>query len=198
MKKIVLFMLSALLALGLAGCASETTPQASPSPMMTTAAPATQAPTTAPTVAPTIAPTIAPEQTASSMMSTGAPSSPSAAGMASEMTDEDAMTVAEAVSTEVARLSEIDKATTVVVGDTALIGVSFDAQYQGEMTTRIKDMVADRAKTADARIQNVWVTADPDLLERVQALWDKRDGGSAVADITDEFQEIVNRLMPQG
>lgn len=194
MKKIVLFMLSALLALGLAGCASETTPQASPSPMMTTAAPATQAPTEAPTVAPTIAP----EQTASSMMSTGAPSSPSAAGMASEMTDEDAMTVAEAVSTEVARLSEIDKATTVVVGDTALIGVSFDTQYQGEMTTRIKDMVADRAKTADARIQNVWVTADPDLLERVQALWDKRDGGSAVADITDEFQEIVNRLMPQG
>ena len=42
------------------------------------------------------------------------------------------------------------------------------------------------------------MTADPDLLERVQALWDKRDGGSAVADITDEFQEIVNRLMPQG
>lgn len=187
-------MLSALLALGLAGCASEMTPQASPSPMMTTAAPTTQAPT----VGPTLAPTIAPETTASAMMPTGAPSSPSAADVASEMTDEEALTAAEKVSTEVARLSEIDEATTVVVGDTALIGVSFDAQYQGEMTTRIKDMVADRAKTADSRIQNVWVTADPDLLERVRAIWEQRDGGSAIADITDEFQEIVNRLMPQG
>lgn len=121
------------------------------------------------------------------------PTAPAAGGT---MSDSDAMAVAKKVSDEVTRLSEISKATTVVVGDTALIGVEFDAQYKGEMTTRIKDMVASRAKAADKRIQNVTVTADPDLLTRVTDLGKKLDGGSVISDITTEFTEIVNRIAP--
>lgn len=123
------------------------------------------------------------------------PTAPAAGGT---MSDSDAMAVAKKVSDEVQRLSEIEKATTLVVGDTALIGVQFDAQYKGEMTTRIKDMVANRAKAADKRIQNVSVTADPDLLTRVQDLGRKLDGGSVLSDITTEFTEIVNRIAPVG
>lgn len=148
---------------------------------------------------PTEAPTIAPD----AMPGTGVPEAgmsaePTAPAASGTMSDEDAMAVAKKVSDEVQRLSEIKKATTLVVGDTALIGVEFDAQYKGEMTTRIKDMVANRAKAADKRIQNVSVTADPDLLTRVQDLGTKLDGGSVISDITTEFTEIVNRIAPVG
>lgn len=149
---------------------------------------------------PTEAPTIAPDTTLpmTDTPETGTSAEPTAPAASGTMSDEDAMTVAKKVSDEVQRLSEIKKATTLVVGDTALIGVEFDAQYKGEMTTRIKDMVASRAKAADKRIQNVSVTADPDLLTRVQDLGKKLDGGSVISDITTEFTEIVNRIAPVG
>ncbi len=149
---------------------------------------------------PTEAPTIAPDTTlpTTDMPEAGTSAEPTAPAASGTMSDEDAMTVAKKVSDEVQRLSEIKKATTLVVGDTALIGVEFDAQYKGEMTTRIKDMVANRAKAADKRIQNVSVTADPDLLTRVQDLGKKLDGGSVISDITTEFTEIVNRIAPVG
>lgn len=149
---------------------------------------------------PTEAPTIAPDTTLpmTDMPEAGTSAEPTAPAASGTMSDEDAMTVSKKVSDEVQRLSEIKKATTLVVGDTALIGVEFDAQYKGEMTTRIKDMVANRAKAADKRIQNVSVTADPDLLTRVQDLGKKLDGGSVISDITTEFTEIVNRIAPVG
>ncbi len=199
MKKTILVLLSALLVVSLAGCASNTTPTPSPSPITTTAAP-TQEATVEPTTMPTEAPTIAPDTTlpTTDMPEAGTSAEPTAPAASGTMSDEDAMTVAKKVSDEVQRLSEIKKATTLVVGDTALIGVEFDAQYKGEMTTRIKDMVANRAKAADKRIQNVSVTADPDLLTRVQDLGKKLDGGSVISDITTEFTEIVNRIAPVG
>lgn len=199
MKKTILVLLSALLVVSLAGCASNTTPTPSPSPITTTAAP-TQEATVEPTTMPTEAPTIAPDATLpmTDMPEAGTSAEPTAPAASGTMSDEDAMTVAKKVSDEVQRLSEIKKATTLVVGDTALIGVEFDAQYKGEMTTRIKDMVANRAKAADKRIQNVSVTADPDLLTRVQDLGKKLDGGSVISDITTEFTEIVNRIAPVG
>lgn len=199
MKKTILVLLSALLVVSLAGCASNTTPTPSPSPITTTAAP-TQEATVEPTTLPTEAPTIAPDTTLpmTDMPEAGTSAEPTAPAASGTMSDEDAMTVAKKVSDEVQRLSEIKKATTLVVGDTALIGVEFDAQYKGEMTTRIKDMVANRAKAADKRIQNVSVTADPDLLTRVQDLGKKLDGGSVISDITTEFTEIVNRIAPVG
>ncbi|WP_102411540.1 YhcN/YlaJ family sporulation lipoprotein [Beduinella massiliensis] len=199
MKKTILVLLSALLVVSLAGCASNTTPTPSPSPITTTAAP-TQEATVEPTTMPTEAPTIAPDTTLpmTDMPEAGTSAEPTAPAASGTMSDEDAMTVAKKVSDEVQRLSEIKKATTLVVGDTALIGVEFDAQYKGEMTTRIKDMVANRAKAADKRIQNVSVTADPDLLTRVQDLGKKLDGGSVISDITTEFTEIVNRIAPVG
>src|SRR5699024_10330252 len=56
-----------------------------------------------------------------------------------DMTDDDRTRTdeAEKISNEVADLKEIDSATCVITGDTAMVGVQFDDQYKGELTDDI-------------------------------------------------------------
>ncbi len=182
MKRTTLLILCAALAVALAGCASN---------------PASPLPTPSP-VSPTMMPPTDSMMPSTSMMPDGAltPGSttmPEAAGMISPA---DAKAAAKKVSDEVVKLSEIDKATTMIVGNTALIGVNFTAQYKGQMTTRIKDMVIDRAKKAAPQLKKVAVTADPDLLARIQAMADQMTDGTDSAQVSTEFSEIVNRIAP--
>jgi YhcN/YlaJ family sporulation lipoprotein len=112
------------------------------------------------------------------------------------MTAAQAKEAAKRISDEVTKLSEVENATTAVVGNTALIGVNFASQYKGQMTTRIKDMVSERAKKAAPSIKNVAVTADPDLLTRIKSISSKLETGGGANGISTEFSEIVNRIKP--
>ncbi len=181
MKKTTLTILCVALVFAMAGCASNT---------------GTQLPTPSP-----MSPTMMPANTMAPSMSTlpGGSPLPDATGQpeaANMMTSEEAAAAAKRISDEVIKLSEVDKATTVVMGSTALVGVNFTAQYKGEMTTRIKDMVSERAKKAAPAIQQVAVSADPDLITRIQALMTKVQNGANATEISTEFSEIVNRVAP--
>lgn len=126
-----------------------------------------------------------------------APNSSTVPDNSTIMSAEEANVAAKRISDEVAKLSEVDKATTVVMGNTALIGVNFAAQYKGEMTNRIKEMVTERTQKSVPAIKTVVVTADPDLISRIQAMTTKVQNGSSVADVGSEFTEIVNRILPK-
>lgn len=179
MKRTTLVILCVALAFAAAGCASNTGTQLpTPSPMNPTMMPSS---------------TMMPSNTTPGDMLPGATGQPEATGT---MSTEEAMAAAKRVSDEVIKLSEVDKATTVVMGNSALIGVTFTEQYKGEMTTRIKDMVSERAKKAAPAIQRVAVTADPDLITRIQAIMTKVQGGANASEIGTEFSEIVNRVAP--
>ncbi|MCL2812079.1 MAG: YhcN/YlaJ family sporulation lipoprotein [Clostridia bacterium] len=180
MKRTTLVILCVALVCALAGCASNVgTPLPSPEPYGPTMLPSS-------TMMP--AP-VMPEGTAAP----GATVGPETTGAMSTV---DAAAAAKRVSDEVVKLSEIDKATTVVMGNTALIGVHFATQYRGEMTTRIKDMVEERAKAAAPSIQRISITADPDLIARIQAILTKVQNGASATEIGAEFSEIVNRVVP--
>jgi YhcN/YlaJ family sporulation lipoprotein len=170
----------ALLLGTLAGCASSAGgPLPSPSPMGPGAL-GTPTPLNSAMPEDTAAPGAVPQTTGAMVM----------------LTPAQAQQAAQRISDEAAKLSEVGRATAVVLGNTALVGVEFDAQYKGDMTTRIKDMVTDRAKQAEPAIQRVAVSADPDVVQRVRAMAESTQGNNA-ADISAEFTEIVNRIMPR-
>ncbi len=176
MKRTILLFLCLVILASLAGCASNTTaPMPSAMPLNTD-----------------MMPTVQPIES----MMPGTSAQPEVPSAAVNMTPAEAQQAAKRISDEVVKLSEIDKATTVVMGNSALVGVNFTAQYKGEMTTRIKDMVNDRAKKAVPVIQSVAVTADPDLLKRIQAMATDVTGGQET-DISAQFSEIFTRIMPR-
>lgn len=215
MKKLILTLLCGALVIGLAGCASSSAENAgkvgnSPSPAPTTAAPmttpeATMMPATPQTMTPDAqeTPVIDPNAPGGATVD-GATGGMSDAGMMANNANDAMMSVGDAgklgeqIAEEVERLSEIDDAQVVVMGDTAIIAVEFDDQYKGEMTTRIQDMVKTRVQNVDKNIKNVRVTSDPSLFTTVGEMAQSLTSGTvkALDEIGDEFKTMLDKIVP--
>ena len=98
---------------------------------------------------------------------------------------------AETVENRVGQISEISECRILVSGDTALVGVKFTPQYQGEMTERIRDMVAGQVKAADPMLQTVAVTANADDVARIFEMSDAVKSGQSVDELDSDIDSIV-------
>jgi len=92
------------------------------------------------------------------------------------------------------RLSEIEDSRVVVEGDTALVGVKFSNAYQGNMTERIRDMVAAEVKKADPGIRTVAVTAEEKDVGTVWELSNQMTGGGPMESLGARIDEIVRNV----
>lgn len=98
---------------------------------------------------------------------------------------------AETVENRVGQISEISECRILVSGDTALVGVKFTPQYQGEMTERIRDMIAGQVKAADPMLQTVAVTANADDVARIFEMSDAVKSGQSVDELDSDIDSIV-------
>lgn len=89
------------------------------------------------------------------------------------------------------QISEISQSRVVVAGNTALVAVRFGSAYQGEMTERIREMIAAEVMKADPQITTVAVTADEDDVEDVYEISDRVLAGTDMDDLKEEINEIV-------
>lgn len=111
------------------------------------------------------------------------------------MTLEEAVTVSDNVETEVGKLSEIDTATAVVIGNMAVVGVTFDSQYKGGMTTRLTDMVKDRVGTVKNGITTIGVTSDPTMIKTIRDLKTSLDQpGTSLESVRNKVSDLVGQL----
>ncbi len=91
----------------------------------------------------------------------------------------------------IAQISEISEARVVVTGNTALVGVKFNQAYQGQMTERIREMVAAEVMAADPQITTVAVTADAEDVNSVYDLSDRMLAGRDLDTLKEDINEIV-------
>lgn len=98
---------------------------------------------------------------------------------------------AASIENNINQISEIAESRVVVTGTTALVGVRFASEYRGEMTERIREMVAAEVKQADPAIQTVAVTADEKDVTKVYSLSDKVRAGKAMDELSADINEIV-------
>ena len=95
------------------------------------------------------------------------------------------------IEANVSRISEIEDCRVVVTGTTALVGVKFAEAYQGEVTERIREMVAAEVMKADPAIQTVAVTAENDDVEDVYEISDELRSGKPAETVANDINEIV-------
>lgn len=95
------------------------------------------------------------------------------------------------IEAQIARISEIREARVVTAGDTALVGVKFDPAYRGQLTERIREMVAAEVMAADPGITTVAVTADGDDVEEIYEISERTTLGREMDTLKDDIQEIV-------
>lgn len=178
-NKIKLMLLMTLVAVALTACACNgvtATPTPSPSAMTTTPLPS---------------PTATAEMTPMESGTSESPTATDGADMA-EAVD------TEALKMEVEKLSEVDTSDIVAHGDKAIVGVTFDAQYQGTLTDRIETMIAEKIVQIKANMTNVAVTADPTLCTEIKTLAEETKGKAMTDEQIKKFDELYTKIKPAG
>ena len=89
------------------------------------------------------------------------------------------------------RISEVSDCRIVVAGTTALVGVKFTNAYQGDVTKRIREMVASEVMKADPSIQTVAVTSETEDVNRIYEISEKLRTGTPADTLTEEINAIV-------
>lgn len=102
---------------------------------------------------------------------------------------------AKKVVDELDKMSEVKKSTVVVQGDTALVGLEFQAQYKGELTSRIREMVAEKVKAVDANVTKVAVTADAEDYKKISEMATSAEGGTLAADMVNAMKQMTERIL---
>lgn len=183
-KKTGILMVLSLACMGLfTACTSNADVMPQPGPTAGANGKVTAAPQA--TASPSVTQSVVPMVTATAQ--------PATVGAANTVAD--AQRLSDRVEDEVEKLSEVDDAAAVVVGNIALVGVSYDGQYRGGMTDRLKGMVTERVEMTDKTITAVHVTDDAALYKSISALNDMMDdAGASFEQLQTKALEIAARL----
>ena len=103
-------------------------------------------------------------------------------------TADDALTASKELRDAVEKLTEID------TGNMALVGVTYDSSYQGELDDRIRGMVLDRAKAVNPAIQSVAVTDDPTAFSEIASLYQMLQSGSPYTTVKTNADTLADGM----
>ncbi|SFS81384.1 YhcN/YlaJ family sporulation lipoprotein [Marininema halotolerans] len=106
------------------------------------------------------------------------------------------MRTADDVSDALVKMNEIDAATTVVIRDTAYIGVAFANNYQGGMTSKLKNKVAKKAREIDSSLKRVYVSANPGFVDALENYARSVREGKPISGLVNGFMDLVGRTFP--
>ncbi|MDM5197085.1 YhcN/YlaJ family sporulation lipoprotein [Fictibacillus enclensis] len=104
--------------------------------------------------------------------------------------------IANEAADEVVKLPEVRRANVIVTDNNAYVAAVLEDGTNGKLTKDTEKKIADRVKSTDPDINNVFVSTNPDFVDRVQKYVDDVQAGKPVKGFFDEFSEMVQRLFP--
>ncbi len=90
----------------------------------------------------------------------------------------------------------VKKATVVISGKMAYVGLDLDADIEEEQTNEVEKMVMDKVKGAEEAITTVYVTSDADTVTRIKKIAEGISEGKPVSSFGKELEEIGRRITP--
>ncbi len=185
-RKLLLTLVFILATAALTACSCSISPGASPSPSPS-ALTATPSPTQSATASPSPM-----ESAATTPGASAASPSPESSAQTGAALDLDAL------AQEVEKLSEVSLCDVVAEGDRAVVGLSFDAQYQGTLTDRIEEMVREKITGIESAVIHIAVTADPTLCTEIKNLAQEVQGKPMTEEQMAKFDELYEKIQPAG
>ena len=185
-RKLLLTLVFILATAALTACSCSISPGASPSPSPS-ALTATPSPTQSATASPSPM-----ESAATTPGASAASPSPESSAQTDAAIDLDAL------AQEVEKLSEVSLCDVVAEGDRAVVGLSFDAQYQGTLTDRIEEMVREKITGIEPAVIHIAVTADPTLCTEIKNLAEEVQGKPMTEEQMAKFDELYEKIQPAG
>jgi YhcN/YlaJ family sporulation lipoprotein len=90
----------------------------------------------------------------------------------------------------------VNRATVVLAGNTAYIGLNLEEGIEGRRTDEVKEQAAKRVQQQERRIERVMVTTDMDTFARLDRIAAGIRRGEPVSAFQREFAEINRRSTP--
>ncbi|AXP47605.1 YhcN/YlaJ family sporulation lipoprotein [Bacillus subtilis] len=104
--------------------------------------------------------------------------------------------VAEEAADKVTDLKEVKHADIIVAGNQAYVAVVLTNGNKGAVENNLKKKIAKKVRSTDKNIDNVYVSANPDFVERMQEYGKRIQNGDPIAGLFDEFTQVVQRVFP--
>ena len=116
-------------------------------------------------------------------------------GLSSGITSlEDAKKMSEEMEDAVEKLSEVDDAYVVAVGENALVGVKLNDQYQGKADERLNKMILTRVQTVNKAVTGVAVTEDAARVKEIEALSKTLDEASSLDSTAKQAEDMMKQI----
>ncbi|CAF1873634.1 sporulation lipoprotein, YhcN/YlaJ family [Bacillus subtilis] len=104
--------------------------------------------------------------------------------------------VADEAADKVTDLKEVKHADVIVAGNQAYVAVVLTNGNKGAVEDNLKKKIAQKVRSTDKNIDNVYVSANPDFVERMQGYGKRIQNGDPIAGLFDEFTQTVQRVFP--
>ncbi len=103
---------------------------------------------------------------------------------------------ADEAADKIAELPDVESATVLVTDENAYVAVVMSDKAVTETTTELENQVTEKVKSTDASVENVYVSVNPDFVERLQGYREKVDSGEPIEGFFEEFSEAMERVFP--
>ncbi|MCY9668951.1 YhcN/YlaJ family sporulation lipoprotein [Paenibacillus alginolyticus] len=102
--------------------------------------------------------------------------------------------IAKVAAAKIVELGSVKQTNVLVTKRNAYVAAVLKNDQQ--LTRDIEDQIANQVKATDPNIQNVYVSTNPDLVNRFNTYVQDVQQGRPVAGFVDQFKEIVARVFP--
>lgn len=110
--------------------------------------------------------------------------------------DKNDMRVSEDISNRVEDLKEVSNANVIVTENNAYVGAVLKDGGDKDIPNDLKERVADTVRGADPSVDQVYVSANPDFVQRMDGYANDIENGKPVEGFAEEFRELVTRIFP--
>ena len=104
--------------------------------------------------------------------------------------------VSEDISNRVEALKEVKNAWVIVTDHHAYVGAVLNDGEDKDLTNELKDRIADAVRGADSSVEKVYVSTNPDFVQRMNDYVTDINNGKPVKGFVDEFRDLVTRIFP--
>ncbi|MFE4705224.1 YhcN/YlaJ family sporulation lipoprotein [Peribacillus simplex] len=106
------------------------------------------------------------------------------------------MRVSEDISNRVEALKGVSNASVIVTENNAYVGAVLKDGGDKDIPNDLKEKIADAVRGADPSVDQVYVSANPDFVQRMKGYANDIENGKPVAGFAEEFRELVTRIFP--
>lgn len=104
--------------------------------------------------------------------------------------------VADEVAERISELDEVERANVFVTNENAYVAVMLANGSEDEVTDDVEDKISEQVRETDENIRNVYVSSNPDFVERATNYADRIQEGEPVEGFIEEFNETIERIFP--